>query len=144
MPRIRDLLYRFRPAGAPGSAADAGVPADRERDLAEELEPVFVALSPTLAECEAIVEDGRRGADAIRIRDAAEVRRVLASAEQRAATERARAATEVEATAAPDAARFETESLAQLEALRERVERAMPEYRRRVAASVETLLGDAT
>jgi V/A-type H+-transporting ATPase subunit D len=34
LPQLRDFLERFRPAGAPGAAAGAGVPADRSRELA--------------------------------------------------------------------------------------------------------------
>ena len=45
VPRVSDLLYRFRPSGAPGAATQAGVPADRARDLAEELEPVFASVA---------------------------------------------------------------------------------------------------
>lgn len=33
MPALRDFLARFRPAGPPGAAARAGVPADRSREL---------------------------------------------------------------------------------------------------------------
>ena len=47
MPRVRDVLYRFRPAGAPGAASSAGVPVDRSADLAAELEPVFALLADT-------------------------------------------------------------------------------------------------
>ena len=32
MPRVRDVLHRFSPAGAPGAASTAGVPVDRVAD----------------------------------------------------------------------------------------------------------------
>jgi hypothetical protein len=51
MPRVRELLDRFRPAGAPGSASAAGVPADRRAGVEAELEPVFAALAGVEAEC---------------------------------------------------------------------------------------------
>ncbi|HEU4349929.1 MAG TPA: hypothetical protein VFR35_19300, partial [Actinoplanes sp.] len=45
MPRARDFLERLRPAGVPGAAGPAGVPADRVSEIAAELEPVFAALA---------------------------------------------------------------------------------------------------
>lgn len=47
MPSARDLLQRFRPAGAPGPATATGVPADRVAERAAELEPVFESLRST-------------------------------------------------------------------------------------------------
>jgi hypothetical protein len=55
MPRVGDLLDRFRPAGTPGPAAAAGVPADRRAAAAEEeLAPVFTALADVERECTAL------------------------------------------------------------------------------------------
>ena len=69
MPRVRDLLYRFRPSGAPGAATAAGVPVDRTAKLAAELDPVFARLADTEEECAAILAEGRRRAEDIRRRD---------------------------------------------------------------------------
>jgi uncharacterized membrane protein YccC len=55
MVRARDLLYRFRPAGAPGAASATGVPADRVADLATELQPLFAELVRTERECADII-----------------------------------------------------------------------------------------
>jgi cell division septum initiation protein DivIVA len=55
MPQLRDFLDRFRPAGAPGAAALAGVPADRGAELADELSPVLGLLDETYRECARIV-----------------------------------------------------------------------------------------
>jgi hypothetical protein len=73
MPRARDLLARFRPVGAPGAAAPAGVPVDRVAELDRELQPIFDALAAT--ELEAV---------RIRTTAAAEARRRTAAAEEEA------------------------------------------------------------
>ncbi|GAA4723592.1 hypothetical protein GCM10025782_21970 [Pedococcus ginsenosidimutans] len=143
MPRVRDLLYRFRPAGGPGSATPAGVPADRERDLAAELEPVFVALAPTLARCREVVEQGRRDADGIRARDALVVERLLAGSSARAAAERAHARDRALAEADSDGARVEADADARAARLRGRLEELLPTYRAQAVASVESLLASA-
>ena len=44
MATLRDYVRRFRPAGAPGAAAPAGVPADRGAELDAELAGVFEEL----------------------------------------------------------------------------------------------------
>ncbi|HEX7745917.1 MAG TPA: hypothetical protein VF462_11720, partial [Micromonosporaceae bacterium] len=51
MPAVRELLDRFRPAGAPGAASAAGVPADRQTTASAELDPVFAALADVVAKC---------------------------------------------------------------------------------------------
>jgi hypothetical protein len=56
MPELRDFLARFRPAGAPGTAARAAVPADRSRELEAEVEPVLALLEDTDAERKRIIE----------------------------------------------------------------------------------------
>lgn len=50
MPSARDLLQRFRPAGAPGPATATGVPADRVEERASELDPLFRLLEDAVAE----------------------------------------------------------------------------------------------
>ncbi len=57
MPSTRDLLQRFRPAGAPGAATATGVPADRSDERASELAGVFALLESTVAEAERIRDD---------------------------------------------------------------------------------------
>jgi hypothetical protein len=51
MATLRDILQRFRPTGAPGAAASAGVPADRRARAEAELQPVFAALTATVDTC---------------------------------------------------------------------------------------------
>jgi regulator of protease activity HflC (stomatin/prohibitin superfamily) len=65
MPSTRDLLQRFRPAGAPGAATATGVPADRIEEREAELAPVFRLLEDAVAEAarirqDAAAEAGRR------------------------------------------------------------------------------------
>jgi hypothetical protein len=84
---VRDLLERFRPAGAPGAAAPAGIPADRNRQLQDELGQVLALLSDTEAECDAIRRAASERADRVR-RDAA----TRAAATSAAAREQADAA----------------------------------------------------
>ncbi|KQX64530.1 hypothetical protein [Angustibacter sp. Root456] len=92
MTTARDLLERFRPAGAPGSPAAAGVPADRERSLREELEPVLDLLSPTESECDNARQQAQAVADRLRADAAARVAATLTSAHQRAEVARTEAA----------------------------------------------------
>lgn len=63
MPQARDFLDRFRPAGAPGAASRAAVPADRTAELASELVPVLALLAGTDAECDRIITAARRDAE---------------------------------------------------------------------------------
>lgn len=94
MPVATDLLHRFRPAGAPGSASVAGVPEDVADRRAAELAPVFAALATTHAQADRI----RAGAEA-------EARRLEEDATRRAASLRAGAAQDAEAVAAGVVAR---------------------------------------
>ena len=62
MPGVRDLLYRFRPAGAPGPPSAAAVPADRVADRVAELAPVFALLAETETRCAVLREEAARDA----------------------------------------------------------------------------------
>lgn len=91
----RELLLRFRPAGAPGGAAGVGVPVDAEHTAPSELAPVLAALAPTLAAC-ARIRDEASAAAARMVADAdAQVRAVESQAELDAAAARAAAAADV-------------------------------------------------
>jgi hypothetical protein len=92
MPRVRDFLYRFRPAGAPGAVAAAGVPIDRTAELTAELEPLFASLARTERECADIRARADGDAVAIRAHAADRARGLLSAAEPRTAAERAAAA----------------------------------------------------
>lgn len=95
MPRIRDLLYRFRPAGAPGVAGPAGVPVDRVSDLAAELAPVLASVGPVQLRCAAMVAAARREAADVLAEESEAARAVVARARAGFDVERAAAAAQV-------------------------------------------------
>jgi dihydroxyacetone kinase len=116
----RDLLDRFRPVGAPGAAAPAGVPADRVAELSRELQPVFDEL----------VEVQRQCAE-LRTAVAAEVmvRRVAGAARARAIVAAARL--DAEAQRADEAARERRETEQESAATIAAAEREAAEIHRR-------------
>lgn len=140
MPRVSDLLYRFRPSGAPGSAAAAGVPADRAHDLAAELDPVFASLVQTERQCHEVVEEGRRAAALIRARDTAAVESILATAAPKAAGERSRARTAAYEAGAASIAAAEAAADDQTPLLRGRLEQLLPQLLEQVSLAVAGLV----
>ncbi|MFB9907796.1 hypothetical protein [Allokutzneria oryzae] len=98
---VREILRRFRPAGAPGAAAPAGVPADRPTYQAKELAPVLALLDDSEREAERIRQDGLERAAAHRRAGRENARAIVAEAE--AATEPLRAAVAAAAQKAGDA-----------------------------------------
>ncbi|MFB9186808.1 hypothetical protein ACFFX1_52535 [Dactylosporangium sucinum] len=94
---IADLLQRFRPAGPPGAARPAAVPADPAAEAAAELLPVFAALRETTAEAAAIRATAETGADTRRRRAVIAARRVVAGARRAAPAARAQAFAEARA-----------------------------------------------
>ena len=109
MPSTRDLLQRFRPAGAPGAATATGVPVDRNDERAAELAGVFALLEETVAEAERVrvavatqarerrdrareqalakVAQARLDAEAMRTKAVAEARDAIASARRQSSVE---------------------------------------------------------
>lgn len=67
MPLLEDLLLRFRRVWAPPGpvTGQAGVPADLDARLENELQQLTVQLAAVEAECDAIVRDAEREAEAI-------------------------------------------------------------------------------
>jgi hypothetical protein len=100
MATLRDFVRRFRPAGTPGAAAPAGVPADRVSERTAELGPVFDALQDTVTEAETIVAGGRGEAERRRVTAAQQVAELLAGAQQEADAARALGAAAAIASAA--------------------------------------------
>lgn len=88
----RDLLERFRPVGAPGAAAPAGVPADRVAEVSRELQPVFDELVDVQQRCADIRAAAVAAARARRDRGAGEARAIVAAARIDAQAQRADAA----------------------------------------------------
>jgi vacuolar-type H+-ATPase subunit H len=110
MPRARDLLERFRPIGAPGAAAPAGVPADRVAEAGRELAPVFAALAGAEAECARIRAEAEQEANRRRLAATEEAQRIVALARRRAEAERADAAVGVRRRAEQEAAVAQAEA----------------------------------
>jgi hypothetical protein len=144
MPRARELLARFRPAGTPGAAAPAGVPADRIAELARELQPVFDELAGTEREAHDIRAAAAAEAQRRRDRAAEQARSIVAEARRDAEARRAEAAARVlheieqETTATLDAATREAAGIAGRAAGR------YPGFVARVVAEVRAgIAGDA-
>lgn len=118
MPTARDLLQRFRPVGAPGAAAPAGVPADRVAELGRELQPVFDQLAATVAEAARIRTDAAAEVRTRRGRGEERAAAVVEAAHRDAEMARAGAAAAVlrraeqENAAALDEARHEADAVA--------------------------------
>lgn len=92
MPRSRDILQRFRPAGIPGAASSSGVPADRVAEASAELQPVLTLLAETQEEASRVRTDAEREAEQRRRQAMARASALVASAHREAAAERADAA----------------------------------------------------
>lgn len=138
MSQTRDFLDRFRPAGAPGAAARAGVPADRVRELAAEVGPVLALLDEVHAECGRIIGDAERQSALIAAEAQAEVARIGREAERRARAARDEATSAVLAQARAEAQEAAAGAERQALAVRRRAGRRMPEL---VAAAVDLIRG---
>ena len=127
MTQTREFLDRFRPAGAPGAAARAGVHADRARELAAEVEPVLALLDDVHAECERIVTQAQREANQITGQAQAEVARIGRDAERRARAARDEATAGVLAQARADAQQAAAGAGQQALQIQRLAKRRMPE-----------------
>jgi vacuolar-type H+-ATPase subunit H len=104
VPQLHDFLDRFRPAGAPGAAGRAAVPADHSRELETELLPVLALLDGTDTQCAGILAQAREDAEGIVAAARAEAAALLRDASQRAAAARADAVQHAVAAARAEAA----------------------------------------
>jgi hypothetical protein len=140
---LSDLLQRLRPAGAPGAAAPVAVPAEEEDAAAAELAPVFQALEPVVAECEAIRSSAEQAVSDELARARRDAEAMVANALSRAPAERAAAAAGIHRSgdAAADALRAEADTMA----ARLRVEggRRLAELTDLVMANLRAGLADA-
>jgi hypothetical protein len=140
MPRSRDILQRFRPAGTPGAAANVGVPADRVAELGAELAPVFGALEETqqqavMIRSEAVAEAQRRREVALE-RAAA----VVSTARREEAAERGEASVRTSSRAAEETAAAMAAAERDVAALRARAAAQMPTYVGRVINATRAAL----
>ncbi len=134
------VLDRFRPAGAPGGAAPAGVPADRSAAVAAELAGVFGQLAATEQEAERIRAEGAAEADRIRQEAAQHAAAVVADAHQRAEAERAAAAAQRQRTAREEERRILDAAAAEGKRVRTLSAQRMPGYVDRVVVTARQLL----
>jgi cell division septum initiation protein DivIVA len=134
------VLDRFRPAGAPGGAAPAGVPVDRSAAVAAELVAVFAQLVDTEHEAERIRAEGRTEAERLRQAAAQRAAAVVADAHQRAEAERAAAAADRQRTALEEEQRILAAATAEGQRVRVVSEQRMPQYVDRVVAAARGLL----
>jgi vacuolar-type H+-ATPase subunit H len=142
MPPLRDFLARFRPAGAPGAAARAGVPADRSDELAAEVAPVLALLDDTTAERERLIGQARHDAEQIvtAARSAADA--IGADAARRAEVVRQQAAQQAVAAARKQAAKTTQAATLQATQIRELARRRMPDLVSHVVGTIRQLQGE--
>ncbi len=141
MPRVRDLLYRFRPSGAPGGAGATGVPIDRAATVAAELEPLFGQLAEVERQCESIQDAAHRDAAVTNAAAAERALMIVAEANGRAGSERAAAAARIRDQAAVDAAAGLAAARVEAAAIRDRASQRMAVYVDRVVTRVGELIG---
>jgi hypothetical protein len=140
MPRIRDVLHRFRPAGAPGAPSAAGVPVDRAADVAAELAPVFAELIDTERQCAAIRERAEQTAAATRSAAAEHARAIVAVAGGHVPAERAAAAARVRQSADGEFAAATAAAEREADELRRRAQERLPAAVERVVAYLSGLI----
>jgi hypothetical protein len=139
---IRDLLSRFRPAGAPGPAGAAGVPADRRQAVAAELAPLFAALAEVEAECERLRRDARQAAAAREAAAAEQARVMVARARDDAAAERAAAAARVREASGAELAQLAASAAAEADEAGRRAAQQLPGLVSQVVGRVRAELAD--
>jgi len=128
----RDILQRFRPAGAPGAAAPPGVPADRGTEAAAELEPLLALLADTQAEAARIRAEAAQEAEHRRSLAADRAAALVVSARSRAAADRADAALRVSRAVAEESAAALADAHLTAGAVRQRASERMRPYLDRV------------
>jgi cell division septum initiation protein DivIVA len=139
MPQLRDFLTRFRPAGSPGAAERAGVPADRPSELESEVGPVLALLADIEAERERLITQARRDAEQIVAAAQSAAGAVAADAAQRARTMREQAARQVMITTREQAARTVEDARQQAAQTRELARQRMPALVSRVVGTIRQL-----
>jgi hypothetical protein len=137
--RVERLLERLRPAGAPGTAAPAGVPADRVAELAAELEPLLARLDGVQAQCDRIRADAAAEADRRRRLAVEQARQLLTEGRRAAEAERSAAAAAVEREVTAEAATARAAAERSAAAVRELAGTRASELVDRVVAAVLAL-----
>jgi vacuolar-type H+-ATPase subunit H len=140
MVRVPNVLHRFLPAGVPGSAGVAGVPTDRVADVAAELAPLFAQLAATETRCDEIRAQGRLDAAAAARRASDDIHRITASAQRRAAGERADAMARARSTIRDENEAASAAAQARAEQLRAQAAERIPDYLARVTAAITEMI----
>jgi len=139
---LRDFLTRYRPAGSPGPAARAGVPADRSGEPESEVAPVLALLADTDAECGRLITQARRDAEQIVAAAQSAAAAIAADAAQRAGAVREQAAWQVMTAAREQAARTAKDARQQAAQTRELAHQRMPALVSRVVGMIRQLDAD--
>jgi vacuolar-type H+-ATPase subunit H len=139
MPQLRDFLARYRPAGSPGAAARAGVPADRSGELESEVAPVLALLADTEAERERLITQARRDAEQIVAAARSAAATIAADAGQHAETVREQAAQQVMVRARERAARTAEDARQQAAQTRELARQRIPGLVSRIVGTIRQL-----
>ncbi|HZP51330.1 hypothetical protein [Actinocrinis sp.] len=142
---VRGILRRFKPAGAPGAAIGAAVPADRTAEHDAELQPLFASLED--AEAEAHQLRARAAAEAADIRQEARRRAesIVEEAAERATLEQEKAERQARTAAEQSSAALLDQARSHAESLRVHAEPRVQEYVDRFVGEVaDTLLGTSS
>jgi hypothetical protein len=140
MATARDLLHRFRPAGAPGAASATGVPVDRGADLEAELRPLFDRLTVTERECALIVEHAQTIADRVRAGAIDRARAVVVAARERVDGERADVAAQARRRGEEESAAMLATASDEAAQVRRMAGERLPSQVEAVLAAVEALI----
>jgi hypothetical protein len=140
MATARDLLHRFRPAGAPGAAGATGVPAGRGADPTAELLPVFARLTATDRDCALILEQARAAAGQVRAGAADRARALVVAAGQRVDSERAAVAAQARRRGKDESARTLATAAKEAEQVRRRAAERLPSEVEAVLTAVQALV----
>ncbi|MGY2063099.1 hypothetical protein ACW9HQ_50115 [Nocardia gipuzkoensis] len=132
MPRWGDFLDRFRPAGAPGAAGAAGIPADRATDAAMELTPVLTRLDEVQDRADTMRTEALERAARIRHDSETVAAEIVARAHAKTLAVQPIVAESVELPAEPD----DDPELAR------HIEQRLPDYVDRVVSIAREILGE--
>ncbi|MFG1949268.1 hypothetical protein [Nonomuraea sp. NPDC048826] len=139
MARLREFAGRFRPAGVPGAAAPAAVPADLRACREAELEPVFAALAETARTCSDMREQAEKDARETERQAGERCEAILADARSRTAAERADALAVARSRVLAENAALLDEARRTAHDIRERARSRLPHLVERVLDRIRAL-----
>lgn len=138
---LRDILRRFRPAGAPGAARTA-VPVDQRRRRERELEPVLMLLDGLAAERAQLIAAAQRDAGEIMAAARSDAAAMAAGAAHEAADARRQCSADALDAARAQTAHFMAEAARQAAQTRELARLRTPGLAAQAVALIRDL--DAT